>query len=249
MKKSHILIFAFTLIAGLLFSAQSVSAQQTCDFNKNNADCPAGQICSFVTDKWICQSSLGNGCQSNADCGTGQTCDSTSKCVQGSSSTTTQGCTSNANCTGGQVCIGGKCQSTGSNTTGNSCTSNANCTGGQVCIANKCQAQGANSGTSNTNSGTSTPSSGTTTASPLTNPLKVSSAGDLLKNIINFVLGFVGVIAAAMIIYGGIIYMTSAGNDQRIGQAKSILTYGIVGLIISLAAGIIVQLVITAVTG
>ncbi|OGL64419.1 hypothetical protein A3B21_05010 [Candidatus Uhrbacteria bacterium RIFCSPLOWO2_01_FULL_47_24] len=42
-------------------------------------------------------------------------------------------------------------------------------------------------------------------------------------------LGFVGLILIVYLVYGGVIYMTSQGNDEKIGTAKKIITRAAVG--------------------
>jgi hypothetical protein len=44
-----------------------------------------------------------------------------------------------------------------------------------------------------------------------------------------------------MLIVGGIMYLTSAGDDDRISTAKKIVTYSIIGIFISLASLVIVR--------
>jgi hypothetical protein len=51
---------------------------------------------------------------------------------------------------------------------------------------------------------------------------------------IRWILGLLGLIAVAMVIFGGITWMTSAGNEKRVEQAKNILTYAIIGTVIML---------------
>lgn len=65
-----------------------------------------------------------------------------------------------------------------------------------------------------------------------------------LLNITNFILGFAAMIATLVIIYGGIVYLTSLGNDDRAAQAKKIIASGIIGLIIIGLAYAIVTIVI-----
>jgi hypothetical protein len=72
---------------------------------------------------------------------------------------------------------------------------------------------------------------------------------NLAKTIVNFFLYFLGFIATIMIIYGGILYVTSAGNDENVGKAKKILLYAIVGIIVILLSFAIVNTVLTAGTG
>jgi len=67
-----------------------------------------------------------------------------------------------------------------------------------------------------------------------------------IMKIVRVVLGLVGVIALIIIIYGGYIWMTSAGNPEKIDQAKKILTNAVIGLVIILSAFAIVSFIIRA---
>jgi len=60
-------------------------------------------------------------------------------------------------------------------------------------------------------------------------------------NFLDFLLAIVGVLALIMLIVGGIMYLTSAGDDDRIKTAKKIVTYSIIGIAISLASMVIVK--------
>lgn len=54
--------------------------------------------------------------------------------------------------------------------------------------------------------------------------------------VINFLLGFVAVIAVLSIVVAGIYYVTSLGDDEAAGKAKKIIKTTLIGfLIISLA--------------
>ncbi|MBT5016069.1 hypothetical protein HN748_05800 [Candidatus Peregrinibacteria bacterium] len=66
----------------------------------------------------------------------------------------------------------------------------------------------------------------------------------LARTIVNFFLYFLGFLATVMIIYGGILYVTSAGNDENVQKAKKILMYAIVGIIVILLSFAIVNTVI-----
>ncbi|GEM_PF-2897439 len=57
----------------------------------------------------------------------------------------------------------------------------------------------------------------------------------------NIFLGFVGMGALLMFIYGGALYLFSAGNKDRITKGKNVLQYAIIGLAIILGAYIIVN--------
>ncbi|MFA6549838.1 MAG: hypothetical protein WCT36_00590 [Candidatus Gracilibacteria bacterium] len=71
----------------------------------------------------------------------------------------------------------------------------------------------------------------------------------LAIRIINYVLGFLGLIAVAMIIFGGITYVTAAGEQGKVDSAKKIIMYAVVGLIIVILSYAIVSTVLQAGTG
>ena len=71
----------------------------------------------------------------------------------------------------------------------------------------------------------------------------------LARTIVNFFLYFLGFLATLMIIYGGVLYVTSGGNDESTGKAKKILLYAVVGIIVILLSYAIVNTVIGAGVG
>ena len=58
----------------------------------------------------------------------------------------------------------------------------------------------------------------------------------IVAKIIQIALGFLGIIAIALIIYAGFLWMTSNGNEDRIAQAKTILKNAAIGLVIILSS-------------
>lgn len=76
-----------------------------------------------------------------------------------------------------------------------------------------------------------------------------TSVRALIVTIINFFLFFLGLIATIMIIYGGVTYVTAAGEQERVDSAKKIITYAIVGIIIVLLSFAIVNTVLQAGAG
>jgi len=58
----------------------------------------------------------------------------------------------------------------------------------------------------------------------------------IAANVINIMLGLLGVIAIVIILIGGFKWMTASGNDDKISEAKSLLGAGVVGLLIVLSA-------------
>ncbi len=63
--------------------------------------------------------------------------------------------------------------------------------------------------------------------------------------IVNVLLGFLGIIAIIIILYGGFVWMTAAGNEEKVGQAKKIITAGIIGLVIIFVSYAIASFVIS----
>ena len=59
---------------------------------------------------------------------------------------------------------------------------------------------------------------------------------EIVGAIINSFLSLLGVIFLCLIIYGGFVWMTSAGNETKVYKAKQILTNAITGLIIIMGA-------------
>jgi len=66
----------------------------------------------------------------------------------------------------------------------------------------------------------------------------------LLTTIINIFSAIVGVIAVIMIIVGGLRYITSGGDSNKVGTAKQTLMYAIIGLVIVALAQLIVHFVL-----
>ncbi len=81
------------------------------------------------------------------------------------------------------------------------------------------------------------------------NQLPNESVGTFVGDIIRWVLGLIGVILVALIVYGGFLYMTSAGNEDQVDRAKKVLTYSIIGLIVIVIAWIAADYIMSAVLG
>jgi len=63
----------------------------------------------------------------------------------------------------------------------------------------------------------------------------------IAMNVLKVLLGFIGALSVLMLVVGGIIYMSSAGDEGRSDMAKKTITYAIIGLIVALSALIIVK--------
>jgi hypothetical protein len=84
------------------------------------------------------------------------------------------------------------------------------------------------------------------------NPIKRLSKDaqipDLIGRVIQAMLGLVGSIALVMFIYGGIVWMTSQGNDQKVKQGKDILIWATLGLVVIFTSYALTKFVIEAIT-
>ncbi len=70
-----------------------------------------------------------------------------------------------------------------------------------------------------------------------------------ITNLINVAIGLAGIIAVVVIVFGGQRYITSAGEPGKAKQAKDMIMYGVVGLIVIVLAWAIVNFVISGVAG
>ena len=90
-----------------------------------------------------------------------------------------------------------------------------------------------------------------TLTSSITDAIATAGGGRSLREVIllgvNFILGFVGIIAVIMLIYGGFQYMTSRGEDTE--KPRNTIIYAIVGIIIILFSFAIVNTVFDVTTG
>ena len=66
------------------------------------------------------------------------------------------------------------------------------------------------------------------------------------QKVIKSVLGIVGSVALLMIVYGGFLWLTSAGNTSQVEKGKQTLGWAGVGLAIIFGSAILVDLVIKA---
>ena len=66
-----------------------------------------------------------------------------------------------------------------------------------------------------------------------------------IMSIVNALLGFLGVLAIIIILWGGFRWLTSGGNEEKVGEAKKIIAAGIIGLIIIFTAYAIATFVVT----
>ena len=63
-----------------------------------------------------------------------------------------------------------------------------------------------------------------------------ASGEDIVSNIINLILSFLGVIFLVLMIYGGYLWMTARGNEEQLTKAKNVIIAAVTGLVIVVAA-------------
>ena len=54
-----------------------------------------------------------------------------------------------------------------------------------------------------------------------------------IMNVTNYILGFIAIIATLVIIYGGVMYLTAAGNEDSVANAKKTIAAGVIGMVIA----------------
>lgn len=118
----------------------------------------------------------------------------------------------------------------------NSCRS-TNCSTGETPVTGICPGSGVccapASGTGST--GTTTTSGGSVTVQ-IDNPLMFDTVEGVLGQVMSALRNIVVILALVFLIIGGLLYITSAGNDKRISAAKACVTAALIGLAIVMAA-------------
>ena len=72
---------------------------------------------------------------------------------------------------------------------------------------------------------------------------------DIVASIMQWILVIFGFVAIIGFVISGIIYLTSAGDDERIETAKRAMNYSIIGVIVALSGLVIIYAVTYALTG
>lgn len=70
---------------------------------------------------------------------------------------------------------------------------------------------------------------------------EATSLSDIIMRVVKFLLSFGALLALAVIVYAGIMYIISLGDDKKTAAAKRMILYAIVGLIIAAASFLIVD--------
>ena len=76
----------------------------------------------------------------------------------------------------------------------------------------------------------------------------VEANNSTLQNILGYVFVLAGAVSVLMVVIGGIRYIISIGDPQRISSAKNTILYALVGLVISLLAFVLVKFIFDAIS-
>ena len=79
---------------------------------------------------------------------------------------------------------------------------------------------------------------------PVGAPANFDSA---ILNLTNWILGFVSMIAVLAIVWGGVMYIASAGDENKATTGKHIITYALIGLVIAGIAYALVNVIVTVI--
>ncbi len=78
----------------------------------------------------------------------------------------------------------------------------------------------------------------------LTNPIQgVTDLRVLINNLLNYMMGFIGVLAVIYMLLAGVKYVTAGGDSKKAGEAKEGITHAIIGIAIAVIGYLAVNLV------
>jgi hypothetical protein len=71
-----------------------------------------------------------------------------------------------------------------------------------------------------------------------------SELGDWLPRVLNFAIGLAALICVAVLIGSGYMYITAAGDEEKVRKAGKSITYAVVGLVVCVVSVILVEFVL-----
>jgi TRAP-type C4-dicarboxylate transport system permease small subunit len=80
-------------------------------------------------------------------------------------------------------------------------------------------------------------------------PSKWPSLDAFIAAALNIATALAGLIAVTVLIYGGVKYMLSTGNEQKTEKAQNTIIYAIVGIVIIGLSRLLVEFILRFVTG
>ncbi len=75
------------------------------------------------------------------------------------------------------------------------------------------------------------------------NPISTADFAKIVENVLLWILSVAGSLAIFAFIVGGIMYMTSSGDEQKANNAKKVITWTIIGTVLILASYAIIVVI------
>lgn len=127
---------------------------------------------------------------------------------------------------------------------GDACTGNSDCniSAGEICVDGECALGNLDTG----GTGLSIPTGNVAISGDI---VQDRSFGDLVKDIVNYFIGFLGFLATLVFVYAGVLWVLSGGNEEQITKAKKMMIYAGLGLIIVILSFSIVQFITSSAGG
>lgn len=88
----------------------------------------------------------------------------------------------------------------------------------------------------------------TATAGEAGLPTSNIDPSSVIGRFIGYILSFMGFLFLGLVIYGGFVWMTAQGNEEKIKKAKNVITSAVIGLVVVFASYAIANAVIEALT-
>lgn len=74
------------------------------------------------------------------------------------------------------------------------------------------------------------------TGAQIPNPIEADSLADFFNGIVGVLIELGTIVAVLGIMYGGFLYVTAQGNEEKLGQAYKTITWALVGTAVLLGA-------------
>ena len=81
------------------------------------------------------------------------------------------------------------------------------------------------------------------------NQCGLSQVEEFAIRVAQIVIGVTGSVALLMFVIGGVLYIMSAGNPERVRKATTVIISSVIGLVIIMFAGFAIRLILTVLTG
>lgn len=93
---------------------------------------------------------------------------------------------------------------------------------------------------------TATTQAQTSTTVTIPNPIPCADATCVISQVIKYVLGSIALIATGMFIWGGVLMLTSGGNEKRVEQAKETLAWAAIGIVVIILSWAIIRYLLSS---